>query len=176
MSSFFLFAVIILAVVAMVVAISKFNVHPFIVLVVVAVAVGLVCGLDTVTVVNTVKSGFGDILASIGIVILCGTIIGTILEKTGAALTMANTILKVVGKKRSVVTMGAMGYVTGIPVFCDSGFVVLSPISRALAAQSNTSLAVMATALSGGLYATHCLVPPPPAPSPWPAPWRPTWA
>lgn len=164
MSPFFLFAVIILAVVAMVIAISKFNVHPFIVLVVVAVAVGLVCGLDTVTVVDTVKSGFGDILASIGIVILCGTIIGTILEKTGAALTMANTILKVVGKKRSVVTMGAMGYVTGIPVFCDSGFVVLAPISRALAAQSNTSLAVMATALSGGLYATHCLVPPTPGP------------
>ena len=157
MSPFFLFAVIILAVVAMVIAISKFNVHPFIVLVVVAVAVG-------VTVVDTVKSGFGDILASIGIVILCGTIIGTILEKTGAALTMANTILKVVGKKRSVITMGAMGYVTGIPVFCDSGFVVLSPISRALAAQSNTSLAVMATALSGGLYATHCLVPPTPGP------------
>lgn len=164
MSPFFLFAVIILAVVAMVIAISKFNVHPFIVLVVVAVAVGLVCGLDTVTVVNTVKTGFGDILASIGIVILCGTIIGTTLEKTGAALTMANTILKVVGKKRSVITMGAMGYVTGIPVFCDSGFVVLSPISRALAAQSNTSLAVMATALSGGLYATHCLVPPTPGP------------
>lgn len=164
MSPFFLFAVIILAVVAMVIAISKFNVHPFIVLVVVAVAVGLVCGLDTVTVVDTVKTGFGDILASIGIVILCGTIIGTILEKTGAALTMANTILKVVGKKRSVITMGAMGYVTGIPVFCDSGFVVLSPISRALAAQSNTSLAMMATALSGGLYATHCLVPPTPGP------------
>ena len=90
MSPFFLFAVIILAVVAMVIAISKFNVHPFIVLVVVAVAVGLVCGLDTVTVVNTVKTGFGDILASIGIVILCGTIIGTILEKTGAALTSDN--------------------------------------------------------------------------------------
>ena len=53
---------------------------------------------------------------------------------------------------------------TGIPVFCDSGFVVLSPISRALAAQSNVSLAVMGTALSGGLYATHCLVPPTPGP------------
>ncbi|EFB77394.1 GntP family permease [Subdoligranulum variabile] len=164
MSSIYLFGVIFLAVLVMIIAISKFNLHPFIVLVVISIAVGLACGLDTVTVINTVKSGFGNILASIGIVILCGTIIGTILEKTGAALTMANTILKIVGKKRSVVTMGAMGYVTGIPVFCDSGFVVLSPISRALAAQSNTSLAVMATALSGGLYATHCLVPPTPGP------------
>ena len=60
--------------------------------------------------------------------------------------------------------MAITGYVTGIPVFCDSGFVILSPISRALASQSNVSLAVMATALSGGLYATHCLVPPTPGP------------
>ncbi|HIT04044.1 MAG TPA: GntP family permease, partial [Candidatus Caccocola faecipullorum] len=164
MSALFMFGVIFIAVVAMIIAISKFNIHPFIVMVVIAIAMGLVCGFDAVKVINTVKSGFGNILANIGIVILCGTIIGTILEKTGAALTMANSILNVVGKERSVLTMGAMGYVTGIPVFCDSGFVVLSPISRALAAQSNKSLAVMATALSGGLYATHCLVPPTPGP------------
>ncbi len=164
MSAIFMFAVIVLAVVAMVIAISKFNQHPFLVLVVVAVVVGLVCGIPTEDVITTVKNGFGNILASIGIVILAGTIIGTILEKTGAALTMANSILKVVGKDKSVLTMGLTGYVTGIPVFCDSGFVILSPISRALASQSNVSLAVMATALSGGLYATHCLVPPTPGP------------
>lgn len=164
MQTFLLFALIILSVVCMVIAISKFHMHPFIVMTVIAILVGLIWGIEPATVVDTVKSGFGSIMTSIGIVILCGTIIGTILEKTGAALTMANTILKVVGKKNSTVAIGAMGYVTGIPVFCDSGFVVLSPISRALAAQSNTSLAVMATALSGGLYATHCLVPPTPGP------------
>lgn len=164
MSGMFIFGVIFLAVVAMVISISKFNQHPFLVLTIVAIVVGLVCGIPTEEVINTVKSGFGNILASIGIVILAGTIIGTILEKTGAALTMANSILKLVGKKNSVLTMGLTGYVTGIPVFCDSGFVILSPISRALASQSNVSLAVMATALSGGLYATHCLVPPTPGP------------
>ena len=164
MSGLFIFGVIFLAVVCMVIAISKFNMHPFLVLTVIAVLVGLVCGIPTEEVISTVKSGFGNILASIGIVILAGTIIGTILEKTGAALTMANTILKIVGKEKSVLTMGITGYITGIPVFCDSGFVILSPISRALASQSNVSLAVMATALSGGLYATHCLVPPTPGP------------
>lgn len=169
--TFLLFATIILAVVLMVLAISKLKMHPFIVMIVIALLVGLFwgvvdpeSGLTPTEVVNQVKSGFGSIMTSIGIVILCGTIIGTILEKTGAALTMANSILKVVGQKNSVVAMGAMGYVTGIPVFCDSGFVVLSPISRALAEQSNISLAVMGTALSGGLYATHCLVPPTPGP------------
>ena len=171
MQTFLLFALIIASVVLMVIAISKLKMHPFIVMTLIALLVGLIwgflypdSGLTPAKVVDTVKSGFGSIMTSIGIVILCGTIIGTILEKTGAALTMANSILKLVGKKNSVVAMGAMGYVTGIPVFCDSGFVVLSPISRALAQQSNTSLAVMATALSGGLYATHCLVPPTPGP------------
>ncbi len=164
MSGIYMFAVIILSVVLMIVAISKWKINPFITMIVIAVLVGLACGMDTETVINTVKNGFGSILASIGIVILCGTIIGTILEKTGAALTMANTILKAVGKKRAVLTMAITGYITGIPVFCDSGFVILSPISRSLAAQSGTSLAVMATALSAGLYATHCLVPPTPGP------------
>lgn len=164
MSGAYMLAVIIVAVVAMILAISKLKIHPFIVMTVIAIAVGLLCGMNTEDVISKVKSGFGNILASIGIVILAGTIIGTILEKTGAALTMANTILKLVGKERSVLTMGLTGYVTGIPVFCDSGFVILSPISRALAAQSNKSLAVMATALSAGLYATHCLVPPTPGP------------
>ena len=164
MSGAYMLAVIIVAVVAMILAISKLKIHPFIVMTVIAIAVGLLCGMNMEDVINKVKAGFGNILASIGIVILAGTIIGTILEKTGAALTMANTILKLVGKERSVLTMGLTGYVTGIPVFCDSGFVILSPISRALATQSNKSLAVMATALSAGLYATHCLVPPTPGP------------
>lgn len=164
MSTFYLFALILVAVIVMVLAITKLKMHPFIVLTVIAIGVGLLSGLGTEETIKLVKTGFGDIMANIGIVILAGTIIGTILEKTGAALTMANTILRWVGKEKSVLTMGITGFVTGIPVFCDSGFVILSPISRALAAQSNTSLAVMATALSGGLYVTHCLVPPTPGP------------
>lgn len=164
MSTFYLFALILVAVIVMVLAITKLKMHPFIVLTVLAIGVGLLSGLGTEERIKLVKTGFGDIMANIGIVILAGTIIGTILEKTGAALTMANTILRWVGKDKSVLTMGITGFVTGIPVFCDLGFVILSPISRALAAQSNTSLAVMATALSGGLYVTHCLVPPTPGP------------
>jgi GntP family gluconate:H+ symporter len=164
MSTGYLFFIIIVSVIAMILAITKLKMHPFIVLTIVAILVGLFCGLGTEMTIDTVKTGFGSIMGSIGIVILAGTIIGTILEKTGAALTMANSILKIVGKGKSTLTMGITGFVTGIPVFCDSGFVILSPISRALASQSGTSLAVLATALSGGLYVTHCLVPPTPGP------------
>lgn len=172
MSGLYLFSVILIAVLAMVFAISKLKQHPFIVMVVISILLGLYAGsfmgveklASPNAVINVVKGGFGGILGAIGIVILAGTIIGTILEKTGAALTMANSILSVVGKENSVATMAITGYITGIPVFCDSGFVILSPISRALAEQSKKSLAVFATALSGGLYATHCLVPPTPGP------------
>lgn len=163
-SGLFLFGIILIAIVGMIVLISKFRWHPFIVLLLAAYFVGLLAGLPVEKTIETIKQGFGGILGNIGIVIIAGTIIGTILEKTGAALTMANSILGIVGKKRAPLTMSLTGYVASIPVFCDSGFVVLSPINRALAEKSGISLAVMATALSSGLYATHCLVPPTPGP------------
>ena len=175
MQTFLLFATIILAVVLMVLAISKLKMHPFIVMLVIAMAVGLFwgivdpeSGLTPTEVVNQVKSGFGSIMTSIGIVILCGTIIGTILEKTGAALTMANAILKLVGEKNSVVAMGAMGYVTGIPVSCLP--------SAALWHSSPTSPWLLWVLLCP----VACMLPtawflPLPAPSPWPALWALIW-
>ena len=164
MTGIWLILAFVVAIVAMILLISKLKVHPFLAIMLISLVLALVAGIPMTDIPGVIGSGFSGTFSSIGIVIILGAFIGTILEKTGAALTMANTILGVVGKKNSVLAMGAMGYVTGIPVFCDSGFVVLSPISRALAQQSNTSLAVMATALSGGLYATHCLVPPTPGP------------
>ena len=163
-SGLFLFGIIFIAIIGMIVLISRFKWHPFIVLLLAAYFVGLTAGLPVEKTIEIIKNGFGSILGNIGIVIIAGTIIGTILEKTGAALTMANSILSLVGKKKAPLTMSLTGYVASIPVFCDSGFVVLSPINRALAEKSGISLAVMATALSSGLYATHCLVPPTPGP------------
>ena len=65
----------------MVIAISRFCLHPFIVLTVIAILMGLICGMEPNKVVDAVKGGFGGISTSIGIVVLCGTIIGKILEK-----------------------------------------------------------------------------------------------
>ncbi|HOX11257.1 MAG TPA: GntP family permease, partial [Spirochaetales bacterium] len=107
---------------------------------------------------------FGGTLTNIGIVIVAGTIMGTILEKTGAALSMTQAILKLVGKNRAPLAMNAAGYVVSIPVFCDSGYVILNPLNKALAKETGTSMAVMAVALATGLYATHTMVPPTPGP------------
>lgn len=121
-------------------------------------------GKTTQGLINLITGGFGSTLTSIGIVIVLGTILGYFLEKTGAAIVMAETILKIVGSNNAPLAMAIAGYIVSIPVFCDSGFVILQALNRSLAQAAGISLAVMGTALSMGLYSTHCLVPPTPGP------------
>ncbi len=143
---------------------AKIKWHPFIVLLLAAYGVGLAAGMEANEIIKAITGGFGGTLGSIGIVIAAGTIIGFILEKSGAALVMANSVIKLVGESRSALAMAFTGGIVSIPVFCDSGFVILSPLNRSLAARSKESLSVYAIALSLGLYATHVFVPPTPGP------------
>lgn len=155
---------LLIAVVLIIVLTGRLKVNAFLVLIGVAFFFGLAIGQPALEVLKGIKNGFGGTLTSIGIVIVAGTIMGTILEKTGAALAMTQAILKVVGKKRAPLAMNIAGYVVSIPVFCDSGYVILTPLNKALAKESGTSMAVMAVALATGLYATHTMVPPTPGP------------
>lgn len=155
---------LLIAVILIIVLTGKLQVNAFLVLIGVAFFFGLAIGQPALEVLKGIKNGFGGTLTSIGIVIVAGTIMGTILEKTGAALAMTQAILKVVGKKRAPLAMNIAGYVVSIPVFCDSGYVILTPLNKALAKESGTSMAVMAVALATGLYATHTMVPPTPGP------------
>jgi len=155
---------LVIAVVFIILLTARANMNAFIVLILVAYLYGIAIGLPLTDVVSTIRSGFGGTLGYIGIVIVAGTIIGTILERTGAALSMTKAILRVVGRQRSSLAMSIAGYVVSIPVFCDSGFVILTPLNKALAKDSGKSMAVMAVALATGLYATHTMVPPTPGP------------
>jgi GntP family gluconate:H+ symporter len=159
-----LVAILAAAIVLMVLMISKLKVHPFAALFTVALLMGLASGLSMMETVDTIAAGFGNTCRGIGIVILFGTIIGAMLEQSGAALTMADCVLKVVGPKRPALAMSVIGWIVSIPVFCDSGFVILSSLSKSLAKRSGVKMATMAIALSTGLYATHTLVPPTPGP------------
>ena len=107
-----------------------------------------------------IATGFGNTVASVGIVIVAGTIIGSILEKTGGAPVLAQAMLRLVGRSRSPLAMALAGHVVSIPVFCNSGFVILSPLNKALSQLSGISLGVLGTALSMGLHATHTMVSP----------------
>ena len=159
-----LVAILVAAIILMVVMISFFKFHPFISLFAVALLMGLAVGMTPAKVLDTILNGFGSTCRGIGVVILLGTIIGAMLEKSGAAFTMADSVLKVVGEKRPGLAMSLIGWIVSIPVFCDSGFVILSSLNKSLARRSGVSLTTMAIALSTGLYATHTLVPPTPGP------------
>lgn len=159
-----LLVILIVSIVIMVFMISKFRIHPFVSLFTVALFMGVASGMPLLEVTNTISTGFGNTCRSIGIVILFGTIIGAMLEGSGAAITMADTVLKRVGEKRPALAMSIIGWLVSIPVFCDSGFVILASLNRSLAKRSGTKMATMAIALSTGLYATHTLVPPTPGP------------
>lgn len=159
-----LFTVITLGVVLIVLMTAVFKVHPFLSLLLGAFFVGIASGMPLLTVVESVNDGFGGLMKSIGIVIVAGTIIGVILEKSGAAYRMAEVVLRLIGEKRPQLAMSLIGYIVSIPVFCDSGFIILSSLKKALAKRAKVGIASMSVALATGLYATHTLVPPTPGP------------
>lgn len=132
---------------------------------------GFAYQLPSAEIVKTITGGFGSILGYIGIVIVLGTVIGVILERSGAAITMAETVIKLLGERFPTLTMSIIGYLVSIPVFCDSGYVILNSLKNALAARMKVSVVAMSVALATGLYATHTFVPPTPARLPPPVTW-----
>ena len=155
---------LILVIFLVVIATTRFNIHPFLSLLFAAVVMGFISGMDGGVIVTKLTEGFGKTLSSIGIIIAFGTIIGVYLEKSGGAMKIARTILKMIGEKRSALAMNLTGFIVSIPVFCDSGFVILSRLNKALSKKSGISLVVFAISLAAGLYATHVFVPPTPGP------------
>ncbi len=114
------------------------------------------------TVVSTIKEGFGNTMASIGFLIIFGAMIGITLDRTGATISIANYILSKTGEKRSAQAIGITGFITGLPIFCDSGYIILSGLAKSFSARSKVPMAFMATVLATSLYSVHCLIPPHP--------------
>ncbi len=138
--------------------------HPFLALLLAALIGGLAYGLPLGDLPKAIGTGFGNTLGGIGIVIALGTIIGIILEKSGGAISMAEGVIRVLGERFPTLTISIIGYLVSIPVFCDSGFVILNSLKNALAKRMKVSVVAMSIALSTGLYATHTFVPPTPGP------------
>jgi len=150
--------------VVLVALVLRTRVPVFLALIVAASITGLVGGLPGPAVVGSIASGFGSTLGTIGIVIGLGVMMGQVLEATGAARRMALSFLRLAGKGREDAALAATGYVVSIPIFCDSGFVILSPIARALSRATGRSVVTLGVALASGLVATHHAVPPTPGP------------
>jgi len=154
----------VIAIILMIVAISKFKVHPFLAIMSISLILALAAGIPLTKIPDTIGSGFSSVFSSIGIVIILGALIGAVLEKTGAALKLADMVIRLVGKNHPELAIELMGWVVSIPVFCDSGFVILNPIRKALVKRTGASSVAMTVALSAGLYVSHVFIPPTPGP------------
>ena len=155
---------LLISVILIILLTAKLKLHPFIALFLVALFYGLFAGMPLKEIVNSINQGFGDTLGKIGLLIVLGVIIGSFLENSGGAYAMAEKVLKIIGRKRVPAAMGIIGYIVSIPVFADSGFLLLSPLNKSLSKKAKISLAGSAVALALGLTVTHTLVPPTPGP------------
>lgn len=142
---------LVLAVLVLVLFTVKLKIHPFFALIATSATFAIVAGMNMQDMLSAFTSGMGGTIADIGLVIALGTVTGTLLEKSGAAETMAKTILKITGKKHAALGLAITGYFVSIPVFCDSAFVLLSPIARRLSKDTKISMTTMAISLAMGL-------------------------
>jgi gluconate:H+ symporter, GntP family len=161
----------VIAIIVMILAISKFKLHPFLAIMGTSLVLAIIVGIPLIDIAATdttparqgiatiIGAGFSGTFSSIGIVIILGALVGTLLERTGAAIKLADMVVKVVGKKNPELAIMLMGWIVSVPVFCDSGFVILDPIRKALRRKTQASSVAMTVALSAGLYASHVLIP-----------------
>ncbi len=156
--------VLLISVLFIILGTTKFKMHPFLVLLLASYLAGALAGLPLAKISSVIATGFGNIMAYIGIVIILGTIIGTILEKSHAAVKLAEIVLKLVGKRFPGLAMSIIGFLVSIPVFCDSAYIILSSLKKSIRQKTGKSSVALSIALATGLYATHTFVPPTPGP------------
>lgn len=157
-----LLLIISVAIIFIVVVCSRFKWHPFLALLIAALFTALAVGLPLKDIATTANEGFGNMMTHIGLVVVLGTLIGTVLEKSGATLCIADAIIRFFGKDKPVLAITVIGAVVGIPIFCDSGFVILNGLTKPLSRESKRSYTAIVNGLAGGLYVTHTLLPPHP--------------
>lgn len=161
-SFFQLIAILTISILLIILLTVKYKIHAFFALSAACAVMGIGVGLPVDTIITTMKQGFGHIMQSLGFIIVFGTVLGVILEHTGCTNAMASFILKQTGEKKSALAMNITGFLVGLPIFCDSGYIVLSGLNNQLAQRARLVMPLMATSLAAGLYSVHCLIPPHP--------------
>jgi GntP family gluconate:H+ symporter len=152
---------VVVSIIAIIILTSRLKIHAFIALFLVSLFLAFTT-LPAETIIKTIKDGFGSTMGSIGFLIILGAMIGVTLDRTGGTISIANYILSKTGEKRSVLALGITGFMTGLPIFCDSGFIILSGLAKSLSIRSRIAMPFMATVLACSLYSVHCLIPPHP--------------
>ena len=158
MSTVAISTLVIISIASIILLTSKWKLNAFISLFLVSLflAIAVMPGKD---VIKIMKDGFGSTMASTGFLIILGAIIAIILDKTGAAVTMAKFILSKTGERNAVAALGITGFVAGMSIFCDSGFIILSGLAKSFSAKTKIAMPFIAGVLGCSLYSVHCLIP-----------------
>ncbi|HTQ65227.1 MAG TPA: GntP family permease [Puia sp.] len=161
--SFYQVMICMLAGIAVIILLTtKYRVHAFFALLAACLVTGLGVQMPLPDIITTMKEGFGNIMKSLGFIIVLGTTLGVLLEHTGSTKVMADYILKKTGEKYAALAMSITGFIVGLPVFCDSGYIVLSGLIRPLSKRTGIPIITLAISLATGLLSVHCLIPPHP--------------
>lgn len=157
-------AILLFFLILLIVVISKWNVHPFLALILIALGLGLSLGLGGKQTVEVLLKGFGETMQWIAIIIILGAFIGEVLQETGGAFRISNRIIKLVGEKKLPWAMGFTGYLVSIPVFVDVAYILLQPVIESLSVKSKRPVLFIGLSLAAGLTVSHTLIPPTPGP------------
>ena len=152
-----------LAVLALIVLIAVFKLHPFVALVVVSLGLGAAAGMPLSTVVKAFQDGVGGVLGFVAVVVALGTMLGKMMAESGGAARIATTLIALFGERRVHWAIMVVAFLVGIPVFFQVGFMLLIPLVFTIARRSGLSLVKIGIPLVAGLSVVHGMVPPHPA-------------
>jgi len=159
----FLLIAALTAVIALILLIALVKLNPFIVLFLTSLALAIVAGMPFAAIVKSFEVGLGNTLGHIAIVVGLGTMLGKMMAESGGANRIAYTLIRLFGEKRVHWAMAVIGFVIGLPVFFEVGFVLLIPIAFSVARRTQTSLVFVGLPMVAGLSVVHGLMPPHPA-------------
>lgn len=163
MTTTFLISMLIIAVLLIVFMVAKLNLHAFIALVLATFFLGVSTGMPLMDIIDKIEMGVGGTLGFLALIIGFGSILGKMLEVSGGAERIANTLLDNLGEKNATWVMMLVGYIAGIPVFADVGFFLLVPLVFVIAKETGMSKMLVGVPLALSLMTIHCIVPPHPA-------------
>lgn len=140
------------------------KISPFLSLLIVAILTGFALGMDGKTLLATIDQGVGKTLASLALILCLGAVLGKILEISGAAEQIASTLIRSFGEKNIQWAVLLTGFLIGIPLYYNAGFVILVPLVFSIARRTTLPLLYIAIPMAASLSTTHCFLPPHPSP------------
>lgn len=158
MSNIALSSLVVISIVCIILLTSKWKLNAFISLFLVSLLLAMVA-IPGKNVLTILQDAFGSTMASIGFLIIFGAIIAIILDETGAAITIARFIISKTGERNGTIALGITGFIAGMSIFCDSGFIILSGLAKSFSTKTRTPMPLIAGVLGCSLYSVHCLIP-----------------